>query len=82
MRLDQLAVGMLSNLVGNVVSNESGVDGIFDVELSWRPDTAGPDDGRPSFFTALEEQLGLKLTSQRRPVEVLVIERIDRPTPN
>ena len=59
---------------------------ITDVELSWRPDVAGvatdPNDARPSFFTAIEEQLGMKLTAGRRPVDVLIVESVDRPTPD
>jgi uncharacterized protein (TIGR03435 family) len=67
-----------------VVLNESTVEGHFDVELSWRPDTTTTDapDTRASFVTAIDEQLGMKLTAQRRPVQVLVIDQIQRPTAN
>jgi uncharacterized protein (TIGR03435 family) len=82
--LEQLASGMLSLMTDGVVRDETCAEGLFDVSLSWRPDgpgvTADPADARPSFFTAMEEQLGLKLTAQRRPVDMLVIESIDRPT--
>jgi uncharacterized protein (TIGR03435 family) len=78
--LDRLADGMMSLMLDQVVHNETRTDGIFDVDLSWRPDSAPADDARPAFFTAVEEQLGLKLTPQRRPVEVLVIESIERAT--
>jgi uncharacterized protein (TIGR03435 family) len=80
--LAQLADGMLSNLQGQVVRDETGIDGVFDVTMSWRPESATPDanDSRPSFFTAMQEQLGLKLEPQKRPVEVLVIDRLERPT--
>lgn len=80
--LDRLAEGALSLMLDQVVRNESGVAGTFDVELSWRPDTADPTDNRPSFFTAVEEQLGMRLSPQRRPVDVLVIDSIERPTAN
>jgi uncharacterized protein (TIGR03435 family) len=78
--LNRLAAGMMSLMLDQVVRDETGTDGVFDVDLSWRPDNAPPDDVRPAFFTAVEEQLGLKLTPQRRPVEVLVIESIERAT--
>ena len=81
--LTQLADGMISTLRGELVRDETGLPGAFDVEMSWRPETStDPDDGRPSFVTAMREQLGLKLEPMRRPVEVLVVESIDRPTPD
>ena len=82
--MDSLASTLVSSILERTVVNESKLDGRFDVELSWRPDNVGGDanDRRPSFFTAVEEQLGMKLTAQRRPVDVLVIDRIERPTEN
>jgi uncharacterized protein (TIGR03435 family) len=80
--LNRLADGMLSLILDQVVRDESGIQGAFDAELSFRPDTAEPNDGRPSFFTAVEEQFGLKLTRQQRSVDVLVIDSIARPTPD
>jgi uncharacterized protein (TIGR03435 family) len=81
--LSQFADQMLSTLRGELVRDETGVPGVFDIEMSWRPETStDPDDSRPAFVTAMREQLGLKLDPQRRPVEVLVVESIDRPTPD
>jgi len=52
-------------------------------ELHWQPDTAQPlPDSPPSLFTAIQEQLGLKLEAQRAPVESIVIIHAERPTPN
>jgi uncharacterized protein (TIGR03435 family) len=65
------------------VRDETGVPGTFDVSMSWRSETStDPDDARPAFVTAMQEQLGLKLEPMRWPVEVLVVESIDRPTPD
>lgn len=82
--ISQLAEGMLSTLVQAVVRDESNIAGVFDVELTWRPATVSADanDPRPALFTAIEEQLGLKLNATRRPVDVLVIESVQRPTPD
>jgi uncharacterized protein (TIGR03435 family) len=79
---DLLASGLMSAVLESLVLNESKVAGHFDVELSWRPDTADAADSRASFMTAVEEQLGMKLTAQRRPVQVLVVDRLQRPTAN
>jgi uncharacterized protein (TIGR03435 family) len=62
----------------------------FDIDLKWTPESPAlpfadrtasetPDD-RPSIFTALREQLGLKLEPSKGPVEVLVIDSVEHPT--
>jgi uncharacterized protein (TIGR03435 family) len=78
--LTQLADGMLSSLRREIVRDETGIAGVFDVTMSWRPEGAAtdPNDSRPDFVTAIREQLGLALEPQRRPVDVLVIDRIER----
>jgi uncharacterized protein (TIGR03435 family) len=64
------------------VINRTGLSGLFDWELKWtpEPDLAGFDG--PALSTAFQEQLGLKLEAARGPVEVLVIDSAERPTPN
>jgi uncharacterized protein (TIGR03435 family) len=71
----------LSEIIGRVVLNRTGLTGRFDLDLSWAPDQ-NPDTPGPSIFTALQEQLGLKLESTRGPVDVLVIDRVEPPTPD
>ena len=77
---------------GRLVVDKTGLAGRFAFTLAWTPEqmpTGAPppgvppiDPNGPSFFTALEEQLGLKLVPAKGPVDVLVIDRIERPTPN
>ena len=59
-----------------------GLDGIMDMLGIRSPTAPAPDNMSPSLLTALPQQLGLKLTSGKGPVEVLVIERVQRPSEN
>ncbi len=86
----------LTDQVGRTVVNQTGLKDNFDFTLRWSPEEnrAAMSEGArseavpindsfgPSIFTALQEQLGLKLESTKGPVEVLVIEHIERPTEN
>ena len=82
--LARLAEGLLSNLLRQLVVDETGVSGMFDVEATWRPDSGQADSGdsRPDVFTAFREQLGLKLDPARRMVDVVVIDHVERPSEN
>jgi bla regulator protein blaR1 len=81
--LKQLAEGMISAVRRELVLDETGITGVFDVEMTFRPETSSdPADARPAFVTAMQEQLGLKLEPTRRQIEVLVIDSIERPTPD
>jgi uncharacterized protein (TIGR03435 family) len=75
---------LLSQLTGRVVVDDTGLTGHFDFEARWTPDSQqeqGTSDA-PSLFTALQEQLGLRLEPRRAPVPMLVIDSIERPTPD
>jgi uncharacterized protein (TIGR03435 family) len=83
----------LTQQLGRTVLDQTGLTGKYDVELRWTPDntsapTTGPDSGiagestTPSIFTAIQEQLGLKLESHKAPVEVLVIDHVEAPSAN
>jgi uncharacterized protein (TIGR03435 family) len=78
--------------LNRLIVDRSGLQGSFDADLTFTPDNlpnfgpGGPPPGMPaidpngpSIFTAIQEQLGLKLDPQRGPVEVLVIDRVDPP---
>jgi uncharacterized protein (TIGR03435 family) len=74
----------LSNFVGRIVVDRTGLTGYYDITLKWTPEgsqTSDPD-APPDLFTALEEQLGLKLVATKAPVDVIVVDHVERPTEN
>jgi uncharacterized protein (TIGR03435 family) len=82
-------IGFLSTNVQRVVIDRTGLDGTFELDLEFTPDRASlplsadavPQvSDQPSIFTALQDQLGLKLESERGPVDVVVIDHVERPT--
>jgi uncharacterized protein (TIGR03435 family) len=76
--------GQLTLVLGRTVLDKTGLVGLFDVHLEWTPDdlaAGGAGDG-PSIFSAVREQLGLELKSARGPVNVLVVDGVDRPSEN
>jgi uncharacterized protein (TIGR03435 family) len=74
--------GNLSTVLGRTVLDKTGLAGKFDYTLSFAPDGAPPDDERPSLYSALEQQLGLRLESTKGPVEFLVIDHAEKPDAN
>jgi len=80
----------LSKEVGRDVVDKTGVSGRYDLKLKWAPDDASASasgngasaDAGPSLFTALQEQLGLRLEAAKGPVQVLVIDHVEEPSTN
>jgi uncharacterized protein (TIGR03435 family) len=91
----QLAASLAGN-AQRVIIDKTGLTGVYDVMLTYTPNPAqlplappppgvelpAIDPNGPSLFTAIQEQLGLKLESARAPVEVVVIDAIERPSEN
>ncbi len=77
-------VWCLSNgLADRTVIDETGLTGKYDIDLKWTPDDQqGTPDAGPTLFTALEEQLGLKLVPAKGPVDVFVVDHVEKPTEN
>lgn len=75
---------LLGREVGKPVIDKTGLAGRYDFTLEFTPVARAATDntGRPSVFTALEEQLGLKLVPAKEPVDVLVIDSIEQPGEN
>jgi uncharacterized protein (TIGR03435 family) len=75
---------MLSRLLDRNVVDRTGLTKNYDLSIDFARDIPGqdPPPDVPSIFTALKEQLGLKLESAKGPVEFLVIEKAERPTAN
>jgi uncharacterized protein (TIGR03435 family) len=70
----------LGTFVGRVVIDQTGLEGRYDLTLEYSPAlTPSPTGPRPSVFTAVQEQLGLRLAADRAPLRTL-IERIERPS--
>jgi uncharacterized protein (TIGR03435 family) len=88
----------LSQQLGRVVIDQTGLNDEYDYAIEWTPDPGQggaesiglpPEPPRPrtetngpSIFTALQEQLGLRLVSQKGPVEIVVIDRVEKPSAN
>jgi uncharacterized protein (TIGR03435 family) len=73
--------GALVSPVGRPIVNKTGIQGNYDIKLDYAEGVT--DSPLPSIFTALQEQLGLKLESQKVPVQMLIIDHVDKtPTEN
>jgi uncharacterized protein (TIGR03435 family) len=80
-----VSTGMLAHSmsawVGRPVVDKTGISGRVDFTLHWAPEGV-TDSSAPSIFTAVQEQLGLKLEPATGPVDVLVVDSAERPTPD
>ena len=73
----------LPDWVHSEIVDKTGLTGRYDVVLTWDPkDEPAPNSTEPSLFTALEEQLGLRLIPTRATVETLVIDHLEMPSEN
>lgn len=89
--MPQLAT-LLSSILRRPVIDQTGLAGVYEFTLEWTPEVGqtGPDatppaaanPGGPSIFTAIQEQLGLKLDSAKAPIEVVVVDSAERPSEN
>jgi uncharacterized protein (TIGR03435 family) len=90
-----VANGLQSNILDKPVVDQTGLTGRYDFQLRFTPDAtqvanfgllepanAADLDAPPDIFTAFEQQLGLKLQPTKAVVDVMVIDRIERPSPN
>jgi uncharacterized protein (TIGR03435 family) len=80
-------LSMQPEIGGRLVVDKTGLKGKYDFSLKWTPDIgAGAEqpaaDTGPSLFTALQEELGLKLQSTKAPVDVLAIDHVELPSEN
>ena len=89
------AGGPMAQSTGRLVQDKTGLTGQYEFELQWTPEPGQgplgrggdlppgfpvPDPNGPSLFTAIQEQLGLKLDARRAPVDVIVIDKVEHPT--
>ena len=78
--LDDLARRLV--VAGRPVVDMTGLTGLFDLDLKFTPDDAPDPASGASVFTAVQEQLGLRLEPRQAPANVFVIESVERPTPD
>ena len=89
----QFAGFLQARIVDRPVVDKTGLTGKYDFTLTWRPDQLGPTppnappppadlESRPDIFGAMQEQLGLRFQAERTPVEVLVVEKAQKPSDN
>lgn len=88
--MGQVIAVMQRSIFDRPILDRTGIRGRYDFDLEWAPDESqfdgqlrGPfDSSKPSFYTAIQEQVGLKLETAKGPVLALVIDKVERPSEN
>lgn len=75
------AGAIVGSMADRMTFDKTGLTGLYDVELTWAWND-DPNSTAPPFFTAIEEQLGLKLEAAKAPVDVVVLDCLERPSEN
>jgi uncharacterized protein (TIGR03435 family) len=78
--MDRFAQSPFLPVSGHPVVDQTGLKGRYDFTLKWAQE--GGDSQEPGLFTAIQEQLGLKLVPAKAPVEVIVIDHVEKPSEN
>ena len=79
--LEHFAQSPFLPVSGHPVVDQTGLKGRYDCTLRWSPEGGG-DSQEPALFTAIQEQLGLRLVPAKAPVEVIVIDHVEKPSGN
>jgi len=80
----------LTYMMGRMVVDKTGIPGLFDIRVEWTPEQFGPEPGtevkpeeaNATLFTSVQEQLGLRLVSEKAPVETIIVDRVSHPAAN
>ena len=94
MTMDDFCHGLQGSVFDRPVVNHTGLEGHWDGTLKWTPDESQftifnakivPDespDAPPPFFTAIQEQIGLKLDAEKTAVDVMILDHVEKPSEN
>ena len=84
--LAQALTGWTQSDLGRIIEDRTGLTGRYTLALQWTPEnvpaSAIQKYSGPSIFTALKEQLGLELKATKGPLDTIVIDHVEMPTPN
>jgi uncharacterized protein (TIGR03435 family) len=76
-------VNQIAHELDYMLFDKTGLDGFYEITLKWTPDgDPSDDDSAPPLLTALHEQLGLSIRTDKAPVSTLVVDHVSRPSPN